>query len=743
MGSLSTGVNSQVISAGNSKYNAIDALRRIDGKERVIHIDDTHINASTTEHSSLVDVAQRQPSSNPLVSMTATEKSIVIVRKSGEISSFSTSTLTLDLKFPLFPGKSASPGFRIQKCSLNSSSSRLLLIDGSGIAKIVNMEVRSKSGNMDEHINDSERLIEFERKDVWDVKWATDNDDMFVTMEKTRLVIFNGLVPEDPVTCSGYLCSFSDLQVKVTMLDDILANPEDSPRDVISFFEAKKVIDVKNAVNEAGLDEAFQLVEQNPHQRLWKMLAETSLEVLDLEKARKAFIRSSDYSGLQLIQKLHKIEDRAKQQAEIASYFSNYDVCEKLYMDLDRKDLAIDLRVRLGDWFRVIQLLKSSGATGSADDAILDKIRMNIGDYYYDRQRWSQAISYYAQGQDMFKLAECYYHLEDYSSLEKLVYSVNDNSPVLKIIAEYFVSAGMSDQAVDAYLKLGDVKNAVDVCITLNQWNRAIELAKLHNFKDIEAKLAKYATRLQEKNMLAHAIELFRKARLTKNSAILLFQLARQSAKEGKGLQQVKKLYVLAAQEADLAMASTKNTATGGNSSPTPGAGKDNAASLLVSVDPESRRFLEKPWRGAEAYHYYMLAQRLFLSGHATAALKPAIFLKKYEDILDPRAVHSLIALVSYHTMQYAACSRSFTRLETLDVAGAAGAAEQRDGLAPYARLAFSVFGAREPVDVALEGVARVACPSCTTPLLETLGECVYDVWDGVPAVYCVWKFGL
>lgn len=92
------------------------------------------------------------------------------------------------------------------------------------------------------------------------------------------------------------------------MLDDILANPEDSPRDVISFFEAKKVIDVKNAVNEAGLDEAFQLVEQNPHQRLWKMLAETSLEVLDLEKARKAFIRSSDYSGLQLIQKLHKIE---------------------------------------------------------------------------------------------------------------------------------------------------------------------------------------------------------------------------------------------------------------------------------------------------------------------------------------------------------------------------------------------------------------------------------------------------
>jgi WD repeat-containing protein 35 len=55
---------------------------------------------------------------------------------------------------------------------------------------------------------------------------------------------------------------------------------------------------------------------------------------------------------------------------------------------MDRKDLAVDLRVRLGDWFRVILLVKSGGVTGSADDAILDMIRRNIGDYYYDRQRW-------------------------------------------------------------------------------------------------------------------------------------------------------------------------------------------------------------------------------------------------------------------------------------------------------------------------------------------------------------------
>ena len=29
-------------------------------------------------------------------------------------------------------------------------------------------------------------ILKFERKDVWDMKWATDNPDLFAMMEKTR-----------------------------------------------------------------------------------------------------------------------------------------------------------------------------------------------------------------------------------------------------------------------------------------------------------------------------------------------------------------------------------------------------------------------------------------------------------------------------------------------------------------------------------------------------------------------------
>ena len=54
-------------------------------------------------------------------------------------------------------------------------------------------------------------LIKFERKDVWDMKWANDNADLFAMMEKTRMYIFRNLEPEEPILSAGYICSFSDL----------------------------------------------------------------------------------------------------------------------------------------------------------------------------------------------------------------------------------------------------------------------------------------------------------------------------------------------------------------------------------------------------------------------------------------------------------------------------------------------------------------------------------------------------
>lgn len=50
------------------------------------------------------------------------------------------------------------------------------------------------------------------------------------------------------------------------------------------------------------------------------------------------------------------------------------------------RDLAINLRIKLGDWFRVLQLLKTG--SGDCDDALLEQAYNAIGDYFADRQKW-------------------------------------------------------------------------------------------------------------------------------------------------------------------------------------------------------------------------------------------------------------------------------------------------------------------------------------------------------------------
>ena len=75
---------------------------------------------------------------------------------------------------------------------------------------------------------------------------------------------------------------------------------------------------------------------------------------------------------------------------------------------------------------------------------------------------------------------------------------------------------------------------------------------------------------------------------------------------------------------------------------------------------------LDNAWRGAAAYHYYLLAQRQLYNGKMDAAMKTSIRLAEYEDVLDPKDIYSLVALTAYHNSYFGICSRAFIKLETM-----------------------------------------------------------------------------
>jgi WD repeat-containing protein 35 len=133
--------------------------------------------------------------------------------------------------------------------------------------------------------------------------WSADNPKLCALMEKNRLYVLNDYVQEEPILTSGYLCDFSNLKVKAVMLDEILKDPEDIKdiNEMITDYEAKTLKDTRDFLTTVSLKEAVEFVEKNPHQRLWRLIAETALEKFNFNIAERAFVKMDDYFGIKLI----------------------------------------------------------------------------------------------------------------------------------------------------------------------------------------------------------------------------------------------------------------------------------------------------------------------------------------------------------------------------------------------------------------------------------------------------------
>jgi WD repeat-containing protein 35 len=260
------------------------------------------------------------------------------------------------------------------------------------------------------------------------------------------MYIFRETEPEEPVSCSGFICSFSDLQVKVVLLDDIMKRPENPDLADIIDFDTKSLRDTRELLEGVSLQDATQFIENNPHPKLWKLLAESALNKLDFKVAEHAYVKCKDFYGLEFVKKLQNLTNQNLKKAEIFAYFNQFDEAEAVYLEIDRKDLAYQLRRKLGDWFKVIQLLRNgstsptdetemalSSAFSTGSDTQLEEAYNELGDYYSERQKWNLAIQYYTQGRNYAKLSDCYYAIEDYQNLTKILDQLTDNNSLLPV----------------------------------------------------------------------------------------------------------------------------------------------------------------------------------------------------------------------------------------------------------------------------------------------------------------------
>lgn len=109
---------------------------------------------------------------------------------------------------------------RPQQLKLNCDSTKFSIIDINGVLSFYDMTDETAGAGVGTH-------LPLERKEVWSVVWSSDNPSLCALMEKNRLFVLRDFEPEEPVLSAGYLCDFTDLEVKSVLLDDILKDPEE------------------------------------------------------------------------------------------------------------------------------------------------------------------------------------------------------------------------------------------------------------------------------------------------------------------------------------------------------------------------------------------------------------------------------------------------------------------------------------------------------------------------------------
>jgi WD repeat-containing protein 35 len=423
------------------------------------------------------------------------------------------------------------------------------------------------------------------------------------------------------------------------------------------------------------------------------------LKKLDLNTAESAFVRCTNYKGILFIKKLRSIQSAEIQKAEVAAFFGDFDEAEKLYIDADRRDLAIKLRTTLCDWFRVIQLYRMS--PGISDQQMETAYR-EIGDHFANLRIWESAKEYYEKAHHIEGLMETFYNLEQFDELEGLITKIPEKSSLLGKLGKMLSTVGLTEKSVEAFKRCGDIKSAVNTCVRLRQWGLAVELAQKYKMPSVNTLLNKHAAQLLEEGKLPEAVELQKKAGRYLDASRLLLKLAEREIEKKSPYLRIKKLFILAGLMVEDHL-QTQASATGGN-----------RATILAQLSPEDSVLIEQIWHFAEAFHFMLLAQRQLRAGCMHSSVLSALRLREYEDVLNIEKIYALIALSSCADRSFATCSKAFIKLEALE-----SITELRRQ--QYEELAVSILSRYEPKDTKID---QIPCFACETLVADWQTSC-------------------
>ena len=153
-------------------------------------------------------------------------------------------------------------------------------------------------------------------------------------------------------------------------------------------------------------------------------------------------IQYNDYIGLSFIKRLKASDDDDYlKKAEIYSFFVEYDKAEEIYNMMERRDLVISMRMKLGHWEKVIGLVKE---TGFVQEDILKVAYNNLAKQCIESKDYTRAEELYTLTNNHEGLINLWFKTENFDKASKLIDIIPEGNEFLLFMGQNFETVSLS-----------------------------------------------------------------------------------------------------------------------------------------------------------------------------------------------------------------------------------------------------------------------------------------------------------
>jgi len=527
--------------------------------------------------------------------------------------------------------------------------------------------------------------LNYYQKEVWGIKWCVKKDDEikedtleFAILQKNRLYFINNLQPEGKMEkCPDYLGSYLDNEVtavRIEKLNNDRNKDSFEGQDYLKKYENQVLKEFKDLIEDDKVDlkTVLDYANNHPCKTFYKAITKKALEKLDFDTAQKTMLQTGDFEGLEFLKNVKNIEDDELKKAEILQYNSNYDEASNKYNQMNRNDLNLAMLMKLGKWDKVTDIMSKNDP--NSKDENLKMAYNNYADDLFEKKDYDNAEENYKKAGNIQGLTNVYFAKEDYEKAANMLDVIPEEDEYLEEVGDKFRKKGMCDEAVKAYMKHGNINKALETYIENKRWADAIELSSKNDFINMEQLTNKFSQELLRSGRKFDLVELYSKAHMRNEVNKYLNEIACDMRRIRLSPLLIKKIYVLAALELERYKALISDSQISDehihNSYSEELKNKEKNDKKDFNYKYSSKdidKILFNQWRGAEAFHYYMLCQVQLYNKKFKEACKTVMRLTLYEKELGTEEVYRLIALCAYLNKCFKICSFALSILENLD----------------------------------------------------------------------------